>query len=271
VLKKLLSALTFVLLGAGASAGSTYDATTNLLVLDSVLFNGITYNNVTVRLNSYSVLKVGSSSEPVTPPTSNPGVSTAPVANPGPAQNVSPGSKIAASKVTLDGSASSDPNGAPLTYQWTLTSKPAGSDTVITSPTTAVTNIWTDGPGLYLASLVVNNGTESSAPSTVVITAAAIPPPVSKPGADQNAAVSTVVTLNGSQSNDPTGIALASHQWTLISAPAGGGISIHNAHGAIAQFIPTAVGDYVFELQVGGWRNGGINYVYERTTVHVHN
>ena len=96
-------------------------------------------------------------------------------------------------------------------------------------------------------------------------------PPVSKPEADQNAAISTVVTLNGRQSNDPTGIPLASHQWTLISAPASGGVSIQNAHGPIAQFIPTAVGDYVFEFQVGGWRNGGINYAYERTTVHVHN
>lgn len=266
---KFFSAAALMLMGASAAAVSTFDPNTNILTLDAVLMNGVTYSNVSVHLNSFTVLKVGSSSEPTPPPVTTPGTGSAPIANAGPAQNVYPGWKITPGKVTLDGSASSDPNGAPLTYLWTLTSKPAGSDAAITDPTSAVTTFWNDGPGIYVASLVVSNGGMSSTPSTVVITSANIPPPVANPGADQNAAVSTVVTLNGSQSNDPTGIALASYQWTLISAPNGGAATLHNGHGAIAQFIPNAVGDYVFELQVGGWRNGGINYVYERTTVHV--
>ncbi len=260
---KIISALVLTLAGASASAISTFDAATNLLTLDSVVMNGVTYNNVTVHLNSFTVLKVGSSSEQV------PGTGTVPIANAGPPQNVYPGSKVAPSKVTLDGSASSEPKGAPLTYLWTLTSKPLDSDAVITSPASAVTNIWTDVPGIYLASLVVSNGTVSSAPSTVVITAINIPPPVASPGGNQNVGVFSVVTLNGSQSNDPTGIALASYQWTLISAPAGANTSISNSSAAVAQFVPNAIGDYIFELQVGGWRNGGINFVYERTTVQV--
>ena len=55
----------------------------------------------------------------------------APVANVGVAQNV-----VTGTLVTLNGSASSDANGDPLTYSWTLTSKPIGSTATLTGATT---------------------------------------------------------------------------------------------------------------------------------------
>lgn len=95
-------------------------------------------------------------------------LNTAPVANAGVAQNV-----VAGSVVTLDGSASSDANGDPLTYAWTITSKPAGSTAALSSTTSAKPTFTADVAGTYVASLVVNDGKVSSSAATSNITTVA--------------------------------------------------------------------------------------------------
>jgi hypothetical protein len=94
------------------------------------------------------------------------GVNTAPVANAGPAQTV-----VSPILVTLTGAGSYDPNGDTLTYAWTLTSIPAGSTAVLAGSTTVSPTFTADLAGAYVASLVVNDGVVSSAPSTVTVTA----------------------------------------------------------------------------------------------------
>jgi hypothetical protein len=94
-----------------------------------------------------------------TPPNNEP-----PVADAGPDQNVRINSTV-----QLDGSGSSDPDNDPLTYQWSLTTKPAGSTatlsaTDIVNPTFAV-----DLPGVYEITLTVNDGTEDSTTTMVVV------------------------------------------------------------------------------------------------------
>ncbi len=91
---------------------------------------------------------------------------TAPVANAGSNQNVTTGALV-----TLDGSASSDANGDPLTYSWTLTSKPTGSTATLTGATTVAPTFTADVDGTYIASLVVNDGAMNSEPATVSIVA----------------------------------------------------------------------------------------------------
>ena len=63
----------------------------------------------------------------------------APVANAGTAQNV-----VAGAIVTLNGSGSSDANGDPLTYSWSLTSRPAGSTATLAGATTAAPTFGAD-------------------------------------------------------------------------------------------------------------------------------
>jgi hypothetical protein len=95
----------------------------------------------------------------------------------GPAQTVAIGSVV-----TLDGSASSDPNGDALGYQWSLISRPAGSTAALLVRTDPRIDFIADVGGLYVASLVVNDGKLDSAGVTVTITATIIIPAL-PPGA----------------------------------------------------------------------------------------
>ena len=92
---------------------------------------------------------------------------TAPVAEAGPIQNVA-----TVSLVTLNGSGSADANGDTLTYSWLFTSKPTSSSTATLSSATVSNPTFTaDKDGAYVLSLVVNDGTVSSAVDMVTITA----------------------------------------------------------------------------------------------------
>ena len=91
-----------------------------------------------------------------------------PVADAGSAQNV-----LAGATATLDGSHSHGAEGTGLTYAWTLTDKPSGSTAALTGASTAAPQLATDVAGSYVASLVVSDGTQSSAAATVTITGVA--------------------------------------------------------------------------------------------------
>jgi len=73
--------------------------------------------------------------------------------------------------VVLDGGASSDAEGDLLTYSWSLVTKPVGSNATLSNSTSMTPVFTTDAPGTYTASLIVNDGTSSSNPDTVGITA----------------------------------------------------------------------------------------------------
>lgn len=91
-------------------------------------------------------------------------VNRAPTADAGANQNVGVNGTI-----TLDGSASSDPDSDDLTYSWVKTSGPSVtlSDATAQSPTFELT-----GNGTYVFELTVNDGTVNSNVDTVTITAA---------------------------------------------------------------------------------------------------
>ena len=72
--------------------------------------------------------------------------------------------------VSLDGTGSFDDDGDPLSYSWSFTSRPNGSNATIANPVQPTTSFVADLAGLYVVQLVVNDGQFDSLPDTATIT-----------------------------------------------------------------------------------------------------
>ncbi|HEX6162132.1 MAG TPA: PKD domain-containing protein, partial [Vicinamibacterales bacterium] len=170
-------------------------------------------------------------------------VNNPPTANAGPDQSAAVGGTV-----TLDGSASSDPDGDALTFNWVLTTRPAGSSAALSDPAAVNPSFVVDRSGTYVARLIVNDGQVSSAADFVTITVANRPP-TANAGADQSAAVGTLITLDGSASTDPDGDALT-YEWSFVSVPAGSAAFLVNPASVAPTFTIDEPGSYVVGLIV---------------------
>jgi len=186
--------------------------------------------------------------------TVNPEAAPAPIADAGPDQAVASGAFV-----TLDGSASTDPAGLALTFNWTQTAGPIvalSSASSITPTFTAPTVPFGQPPALLTFSLVVSDANTSSAPSTVNITVNAEPPPnpapIANAGPDQAVASGAAVTLDGSASADPDGEPIT-FAWTQSSGPVISLVGADTAHPTFsAPTVPagSAAATFTFSLVV---------------------
>lgn len=169
-----------------------------------------------------------------------------PVANAGLTQSVKTGASV-----RLNGSASSDADGDALSFSWTLTTRPAGSTATLLFATNATPSFIPDVVGVYVASLVVNDGKISSNPSTVTVIAsrALNSQPVANAGPAQNVMTGTQVKLNGEQSSDADGDALT-YLWSMKTQPAGSAAQLTDATSSRPGFTADKDGAYVISLKV---------------------
>ncbi|MCG8428091.1 MAG: PKD domain-containing protein, partial [Chromatiales bacterium] len=186
-------------------------------------------------------------------------VNTSPMANAGPDQTVTEGDTV-----TLNAGGSSDADGDPLTYQWTLTVKPAGSTAALSDPNTVTPSFVAEVDGEYQAQLIVNDGTEDSAPDTVVInTQPGNTAPVANAGPDQSGTVGDTITLNAGGSSDVDGDNLT-YQWSLVSKPAGSSAALSDPSAVSPTFVADVEGEYVAQLVVN---DGTVDSVVDSVTV----
>ena len=166
-----------------------------------------------------------------------------PVANAGPDQSVAVGQTF-----TLDGSQSSDVDGDPLTYHWTLLSRPAQSRASLSDPTAVKITFEVDAAGLYVAQLIVGDGQADSAPAMVQITTVNSPP-VANAGPAQAVPVRQTVVLDGRQSSDVDGDPLT-YLWSFTALPPGSTATLSNDKASQPTFVVDLPGIYVAQLIV---------------------
>ncbi len=150
--------------------------------------------------------------------------------------------------VMLDGSASDDADGDSLTFSWQFVSTPAGSSAALLGADTPNPSFTPDVQGDYVLELVVNDGTDDSAPDTVLISVGNRKP-IADAGADQTPFVDDTVTLDASGSSDPDGDSLTYH-WSLVTTPAGSGAALSDASAVSPTFDIDLFGEYVAQLYV---------------------
>jgi hypothetical protein len=170
-----------------------------------------------------------------------------PIANAGTNQSIT----APANSVTLNGSASSDPDGTIVSYNWVTVSGP-GSITISNSNTSTPTVVGLQ-PGGYVFELTVTDNKGATAKDQVDVTV--LPqslspnqPPVANAGNNQTiTAPLSSVSLNGSSSFDPDGT-ISGYGWKQISGPSASSITAGNTSTATASQL--IVGQYIFELTV---------------------
>jgi hypothetical protein len=125
---------------------------------------------------------------------------------------------------------------------------PPNSHAALSNPTIVDPTLVTDQKGMYVAQLIVNDGTVNSVPSQVMISDVNSPP-VANAGTNQTITVGASVQLDGSHSTDVDGDALT-YAWAILSVPSGSNATLSNATAVQPTFVADRVGTYILQLIV---------------------
>ncbi|NOZ88048.1 MAG: PKD domain-containing protein [Deltaproteobacteria bacterium] len=158
------------------------------------------------------------------------------------------------SQLVLDGSGSSDPDANPLTYSWSLVSKPTGStitDSNLVGSDSTHCSFFPDKKGDYVLELALTDGCGGS--SSAQVTATALNnAPKALVVAPASAETGNRVDLDGTGSSDPDGDTIG-YAWEFAAKPTDSildGSDINGANASRAWFIPDVAGTFTLRLTV---------------------
>ena len=123
--------------------------------------------------------------------------------------------------VKLDGKFSTDADLNPLSYRWAFMSVPSDSALLaLTGANTDSPSFTPDKSGVYVASLIVNDGKQDSvAVATTITVESNNTAPLANAGIAQTVVAGTTATLSGALTTDAEGDRMT-YTWTLTSKPA---------------------------------------------------
>ncbi|MBP7990934.1 MAG: hypothetical protein KAY88_04600 [Sediminibacterium sp.] len=175
-----------------------------------------------------------------------------PDAQAGPDQTI----QLPINTVTLDGSASSDPDNDISDYLWTRI-KGTGNPTY-TSPANATTDVTKLTAGQHQFELRVTDATGLVDRDTIAVQVNEAPgvPPIANAGLHQNIPYDlsncstnpVIIPLTGTESYDPDGT-ITKYNWQIIF-PVNSSITVANSNKAIASVTGLLAGKYILELSV---------------------
>ena len=158
----------------------------------------------------------------------------------------------------LDGRDSSDPEGAELSFSWSISSTPECSNMSnvdIFDQGTPTPSLIPDCDGLFVVSLVVSDGLQSSdADYCSLDSRSDNAPPVAESGMGGNLPPCTdnPFRLSGWESYDPDGDTMT-YSWSVVSAPIGADPEVYGFedHTAVGPYFNwDKAGEWSFQLQV---------------------
>jgi hypothetical protein len=209
--------------------GIAVDASGNAYVAATTISNNFP------TANPFQATRAGSSDVVVFRLTADPPPAVDPVASAGADQTAAEGTIV-----TLDGSASTDPDGDPLTYLWEQVAGPTVtlSDATSAQPSFTAPSVPVGGATLTFR-LVVSDGVHDSQPETVDVTITNVnQAPDADAGDDQTVQEGSSVTLHAGDSFDPDGEALT-YEWTQT---AGTAVTLSDPTAASPDFTAPPVG-----------------------------
>ncbi|MGM0558692.1 MAG: PKD domain-containing protein [Myxococcota bacterium] len=158
-------------------------------------------------------------------------------------------SVIVGTSVTLDASATTDPDGDSVRIRWAV-SAPEGSEASLSGVVGETAVLTPDVPGTYQITVTASDeSSEDTATVALTATEPANRQPEAQAGDGRQADRGTNVVLDGSNSSDPDGDELI-FAWEFESKPAESTAELQNADSQTPSFTPDVNGTYVVGLTV---------------------
>ena len=176
----------------------------------------------------------------------NPPSNQTPIANAGGAQTVEQGDNV-----SLNGSASADPDGSITGYSW---QQVAGQTVSLNGAITAVASFVAPSVELeteltFELTVIDNDGASNTTQVTILVSSNTNVAPVANAGSDQTVDIGDTVSLDGSASADSDG-SITGYSWQQV---AGQTVSLNGATTLVASFVAPSVAvstELTFELTV---------------------